>query len=296
MARAIPQTTIRVDPTIHSGVCETMPWIGSAPNQSVQRTDGSRTGSDLWQQAKALAIKIVAGGHDTHDQDIATMINSTLKKDGGNTATADIPMGGFSLTGLGAAGARTESTNFSDLQDNKGEHIASVSGTDTIVLTPTIALTAYAAGQRYTFTAAGSNTGAVTVNISALGAKSLVQNDTAHTALASGDIVSGQTVDMRYDGTRFKLLSGQITSTLLPADGVTFAKMQNIATDSLIGRDTAGTGDPENITLNATLSMTGAGALQRAALTGDVTAAAGSNTTAIASNAVTYAQMQDIAT
>lgn len=77
-------------------------------------------------------------------------------------------------------------------------------------------------------------------------------------------------------------------------DAVTFAKMQNISTDSLIGRDTAGTGDPENITLNATLSMTGSGALQRSALTGDVTASAGSNATTIANNAVTLAKMQQL--
>jgi len=77
-------------------------------------------------------------------------------------------------------------------------------------------------------------------------------------------------------------------------DVVSFAKMQNINTDSLIGRDTAASGDPENIGLNATLSMDGAGNLQRAALTGDVTAAAGGNATTIANDAVTYAKMQDI--
>lgn len=78
-------------------------------------------------------------------------------------------------------------------------------------------------------------------------------------------------------------------------DSITFAKMQNIATDSLIGRDTASSGDPENITLNATLSMTGAGALQRAALTGDVTASAGSNATTIANDAVTNAKAANMA-
>lgn len=78
-------------------------------------------------------------------------------------------------------------------------------------------------------------------------------------------------------------------------DGVTFAKLQNIATASLIGRATAGTGDPESITLNATLEFAGT-ALQRAALTGDVTAGAGSNATTIAANAVTFAKFQQIAT
>ncbi len=78
------------------------------------------------------------------------------------------------------------------------------------------------------------------------------------------------------------------------AGTVTLAMMADIATDSLIGRDTASSGVPENITLNGTLSMS-AGALQRAALTGDVTASAGSNTTAIASDAVTYAKLQNVA-
>lgn len=89
---------------------------------------------------------------------------------------------------------------------------------------------------------------------------------------------------------------GTIATGGIADDAVTFAKLQNIVTDSLIGRDTAGTGDPENITLNGTLEMTGAGALQRAALTGDVTAPAGSNSTTIANNAVTHAKYQDIAT
>lgn len=87
---------------------------------------------------------------------------------------------------------------------------------------------------------------------------------------------------------------GVLGTNALSDDAVTFAKMVNIATDSLIGRDTASTGDPENITLNATLSMTGSGALQRAALTGDVTASAGSNVTTIANGTVTNAKLADM--
>lgn len=75
---------------------------------------------------------------------------------------------------------------------------------------------------------------------------------------------------------------------------ITLAKMANIATDSLIGRDTAASGVPENILLNATLEMDGSGNLRRAALTGDVTASAGNNATTVANNAVTYAKMQDV--
>lgn len=94
-------------------------------------------------------------------------------------------------------------------------------------------------------------------------------------------------------------LTGDVTAssgsnaTTVSNNVVTFAKMQDIATDSLIGRDTAASGDPENILLNSTLSMDGAGNLQRSALTGDVTASAGSNATTIANDSVSDAKLRN---
>lgn len=80
------------------------------------------------------------------------------------------------------------------------------------------------------------------------------------------------------------------------ADGsITFAKMQDINGDRLIGRDTSGLGDPVEISLNATLEFTGGDAIQRAALTGDVTATAGSNTTTIPNDTVTNAKLANMA-
>lgn len=79
------------------------------------------------------------------------------------------------------------------------------------------------------------------------------------------------------------------------ANLLTFAKIQQIATDKLLGRDTAGTGDVEQIGLGASLSFDGAGNIQRAALTGDVTAAANGNATTIANSAVTNAKMANMA-
>jgi hypothetical protein len=70
-----------------------------------------------------------------------------------------------------------------------------------------------------------------------------------------------------------------VTTGLLADDAVTFAKFQNINSDRLLGRDAVGAGDVEEISLNVTLEFTGGGAIQRAALTGDVAAAAGSNAT-----------------
>ena len=85
-----------------------MPWSSG----TFTRTDGTRTGSTTWAQAKAAAVKIVAADHDTHDQDLATGINNCLTKDGQNSPTANIPMGSFKLTGLAAGSSAGESVRY----------------------------------------------------------------------------------------------------------------------------------------------------------------------------------------
>jgi hypothetical protein len=57
----------------------------------------------------------------------------------------------------------------------------------------------------------------------------------------------------------------------------TAATFEQVTTNRLLGRDTPGTGDVEEISLDDTLEFTGAGVIQRAAITGDVTIPAGSN-------------------
>ena len=49
-----------------------------------------------------------------------------------------------------------------------------------------------------------------------------------------------------FDGT---LAAGSVGTTELANDSVTFAKMQNIATQRALGRNTAGSGDPEEVTI-----------------------------------------------
>lgn len=70
----------------------------------------------------------------------------------------------------------------------------------------------------------------------------------------------------------------------------------NVTTDRLIGRDTAATGESEQLTVGGGIEFTGSGGIQTSAFTGDVTKAAGGVATTIANDAVTYAKMQNIAT
>lgn len=84
--------------------------------------------------------------------------------------------------------------------------------------------------------------------------------------------------------------TGTVPATIA-ADAVTFAKMQNIATDRLLGRDTASTGDIETLTVGGGIEFTGSGGIQTSAFTGNVTKAAGGTATTIANAVVAPAML-----
>jgi microcystin-dependent protein len=197
-----------------------MPWNGAAPSKTFGRTDGTRTGSSTWQQADAASVDIISTDHDTHDQDVADGINAALCKDGGNTATANIPMGGFTFTNIAAATARTMPARMSDVQDGKATYYPTVGGTaDAITITgASTAITAYAAGQTFQFIAAATNTSTATINVDSVGAKSIT--GAAAATLQAGQIASGAIVTITYDGTQFQLTN---TSPVAVAVGTIMA-------------------------------------------------------------------------
>lgn len=139
--------------------------------------------------------------------DIASAITQSLSKDGQTTPTADLSMGNFKLRSLAAAIARTDAVNAGQIQDGALTLLASVSGTDTITASSAPAITAYTAGQFFTFLAAGSNTtAAVTLNINSLGAKAVKKPGASGLVqLSPGDLKTGQLVDVYYDGTQFQI-------------------------------------------------------------------------------------------
>lgn len=86
--------------------------------------------------------------------------------------------------------------------------LSNVTGTNTIAATATPTLTAYAAGQTYSFVAANSNTAAATLSIDGLTAKSITKNGLA--ALSAGDIQAGKLTWVEYDGTTFQLINNYV--------------------------------------------------------------------------------------
>jgi len=150
--------------------------------------------------------------------DLATGLSTALTKDGQTTPTANLPMGTFKFTGLSAGSAATDSANIAQVQNSFGSFLT-VSGTDTIAATVSPALTAYAAGQMFAFVAANTNTGAVTINISSLGAKAITKNGT--TALVASDLIANYLYVVVYDGTQFQVVGVSATTfTNLTISGV----------------------------------------------------------------------------
>src|SRR5262249_50905482 len=99
----------------------------------------------------------------------------------------------------------TNTTNITNLQTGAYYYVATT-GSANAYVAATPALGSYAAGNIVLMKANFTNTGAATININSLGAKSIKKNDGA-TALAANDIVSGQIVVLQYDGTNFQMLS-----------------------------------------------------------------------------------------
>jgi hypothetical protein len=137
--------------------------------------------------------------------DIASALTASIAKDGQTTPTANLPMATYRHTGVGQASALTDYARYDQVQNSSAQWLSGVSGSDTITASATPTPGAYYAGQTFRFVAAGANTGAPTLNISGLGAKSIVKDGT--TVLVAGDIPSGSVVEVVFDGTNFQLLS-----------------------------------------------------------------------------------------
>src|SRR5262249_13737034 len=79
-----------------------------------------------------------------------------------------------------------------------------------ITLTYAVAPASYVQGEKYAFKATAANTGATTVNVNGLGAKSIFRKNAgrAATQRIGGEIQNGDLVELEYDGTQFQILGG----------------------------------------------------------------------------------------
>ena len=82
----------------------------------------------------------------------------------------------------------------------------STNATNAYSVTASPVPTSYFSGMMVRFVVNASNTGAATINVNGLGAKSITKSGT--TPLASGDLSATAEVLLQYDGTQFQLVSG----------------------------------------------------------------------------------------
>jgi hypothetical protein len=137
-----------------------------------------------------------------------------------------------------------------EFQVNAVKVLASVAGTNTITGTMTPDLTSYSTGMLVLFTPANNCTGATTINIDSLGAKSIVRGD--GTALESGDLQASTIHAIVYDGTSFVLLNplsfSLVNGTLSGTLSVTGALALNgaLTTDNTTADEVGFKGIPQN--------------------------------------------------
>ena len=234
--------------------------------------NGSGTYS-LPQPAFTPGSTIASSAVNSDFSDIAAALTQSISKDGQTVYTGNQPMGGNKFTGLGAGSAAADSVNVGQIVAG-GLTYAAGSGTDTIAIAPTPGITAYAVGQTFSFKAAATNTGAVTLNVSTVGAGPVRWPD--GTALAAGDIIADGIAEVEVaDITTptapvFHLLNsskptlartgGTMTGTLtMSGAAVNAAKGADIAsaTTSNIGAMTGNYGD-----VTGTTTITGLGTVQ----------------------------------
>ena len=177
-----------------------MSWSGGLYTKGNNSTSG-------WVGDASNGIGIEAGRHDTQDSDFATGINQCINKDGSNSFTGNANLNNNRITNVATATARTDAINLGQVQDNSllwGGTSGGAANAQTLTLAPII--TAYAAGQRYSFIAGFTNTAAATLNINGVGTKSIF-NVATGAAIGAGEIVATRAYEVIYDGTQFLLLN-----------------------------------------------------------------------------------------
>lgn len=125
-------------------------------------------------------------------------------------ATSAESVAGTDTGGTGAMTFVSPSDIAKNAQNNAHTYAATSTGNDDYAITVSPAISAYAAGQRFQFSADVANTGAATLNVSGKGAKTIKKYHDQD--LENNDIEIGSIVDVVYDGTNFQLQTPSATA------------------------------------------------------------------------------------
>jgi hypothetical protein len=176
---------------------ETITGIYTFTNPNVPRMDVQPTygaGTEEYLATKEYVDNVaIAGAPDASTTQKGIVQEATQAQVDARTAT-------------GSTGARTFVNPATVRATLYSDYAVDSVGTDSYAIAPTPAVTAYTAGQVFTWKAGTANTGASSLNVSGLGAVAIKKNVSEDTE--TGDILANQTVVTVYDGTNFQLVSG----------------------------------------------------------------------------------------
>lgn len=148
-----------------------------------------------------------------------------------------------------ALGSTNKLITQKDFQKGAEIYAADAEASDTYVITLSPAPAAYTTGMVINFKANTANTGAATLNVNSLGAKTIVKG--VNTTLANNDIAASQLCKVIYDGTNFVLLNPNYpVSVAVSSVGNASVSGTNVLTTQNIDTAIATTFTPKIITVD----------------------------------------------
>ncbi|MAS09927.1 phage tail protein [Salinisphaera sp.] len=180
-----------------------MPWNGKGV---FSRDNGSFSGSSVWGQDRNNNVNIRADRHDTHDQDLADGIQNCITKDGQNTPSKNLPMGGFRHINVGDGQSPDDYAALGQIQRGSLFYGGPDTGTTNsfrLALSP--AIDNYQQGQIVVWQAQNDNDGPATLNINGVGADDLQLANGED--LKGGEIAPGDWLITVYSGSNWRLLT-----------------------------------------------------------------------------------------
>lgn len=188
-----------------------------------------------WANDAAASIKIRADRMDNEMNGFATGLTNCVTRDGQSPATANLPMGGYKHTNVADATANNEYATLSQVISKGVIYCPTVGGTaNAITLSSGLSIASYYAGLTLEFVVGTTNTGATTIALDGMAAKTVKRRAT--TDLGSTDLIAGTVAVIVYDGTNFQLISMRgIRTTDINDNQVTTAKIldENVTTSKI---------------------------------------------------------------
>jgi hypothetical protein len=158
-----------------------------------------------WSDDAANSINISSSRMDSEFSNYKAGLENCITRDGQNQPIANLPMGTFRHTAVGAASARDQYARVAEIQDGGYIWGGTAGGTaNALTLSLTPAITVLTAGQTVRFvTGVAANSGAATLAVSGLAATAIVKDGGA--ALVAGDLPLNSLIEVVYNGTNYRL-------------------------------------------------------------------------------------------